>query len=198
LGALGEDGRLLGALLLGRLWSVIQGRGAIPPERRHRALFVLDEFQRVLVLPVDLSDAFVAARGLGVGIVAAHQHLGQLRPDIRAAVLSDARSKIAFQLGRDDARVMAGVLGSGLTPEDIQSLGRFETYQALTQQGRTLPPASVRTLALPPSLGTEPEVRRRSRQRWGTPRRDVDAELLARRQSKSDGPVGQRKRGGTP
>jgi hypothetical protein len=97
LGALGPDtGQLFGALLLGRLWSVIQSRGAVPPEQRRPALLVLDEFQRVLRLPVDLGDGLVTARGLGVGMVLAHQHLGQLRPEIRAAVAANARSKICF------------------------------------------------------------------------------------------------------
>lgn len=198
LGSLGpEAGQLLGALLLGQLWSAIQRRGAVPPERRAKALLVLDEFQRVLHLPVDLSDALVAVRGLGVGIVAAHQHLGQLRPEMRAAVLSNARSKICFQLGRDDARVMAGVLGGGLTPEDLQALDPHETYQALTKQGRSLPPASVMTLALPPSLATAAAVRNKSQKAWGRPRAEVDAALLERRQTKAtSAPVGKRQRGG--
>ena len=52
----------------------------------------IDEFQDYLHLPTDLADALAEARGLGVGLTLAHQHLAQLRPQMRSAVLANARS----------------------------------------------------------------------------------------------------------
>ena len=74
------------------------------------------------MLPTDLGDALGQARGLGVGFALAHQHLQQLDPATRAAVLANARNRVAFQLAHDDARVWPAA--SRLPEaEDFSSLG---------------------------------------------------------------------------
>ena len=143
----------------------------------------------------------VQARGLGAGLVLAHQHLGQLTPAVRAAVLANARSKVVFQLNHDDAVLLAKQLGAGLTPADLQQLGRFETYQALYTGQGAIRPASAVTLPLGPSLGTLEQVRARSRAAYGRSRAEVDAELIARRTPSSQqaaGPIGSRRREARP
>jgi hypothetical protein len=57
---------------------------------------VLDEAQDFLRLPVALGDAVAQSRGLGVGWTVAHQNLGQLNPELRAAVLANLRSKLVM------------------------------------------------------------------------------------------------------
>jgi len=64
-----------------------------------------------------------------VGLTLAHQHLGQLNPQMRSAVLANARSRVVFQLAADDARVFTA--DSPLDPEDFRSLGAFEAYAQL-------------------------------------------------------------------
>jgi type IV secretory pathway TraG/TraD family ATPase VirD4 len=96
-----ETSQLLGALVLAQLWQAILGRGAIEPAKRHPAMVYVDEFQDYVRLPTDLGDALAQARGLGVGLTLAHQHLAQLGPDMRSAVLSNARSRVVFQSGDD-------------------------------------------------------------------------------------------------
>ena len=92
---------------------------------------------------------------------------------------------------------LAPELGSGLTADDLQSLDAFETYQLLHVPGGQTRTASARTLPLVRSLRSGPAVRKRSRQQFGKPRAEVDAELLARRTTPtSAAPVGSRRRGG--
>jgi len=177
-----ETGQLLGSLIIGALWATIQTRSLVAPERRHPVFVYVDEFADVLRLPQDLGDSLAKARGLGVGMVLAHQHLGQLTPNVKAAVAANARSKIVFQCGYDDAGALAKLLGGGLTSNDVQHLAKFETYQALCVGGRTLSPASAVTLPLGPSLGTLSDVQRRSRERYGVVREETDRNQIARRQ----------------
>lgn len=192
-----ESAQLLGSLLLGSLWATVQQRAQLPAERRHPVIIYLDEFHELLRLPTDFGDALAQARGLGVGLVMAHQNLDQLTPSLRSAVMANARSKIVFAAGHDDARSLAKVLGCGLTPEDIQGLGLYETYQALCVGGITRSPASARTRPLPTSLGTLSEVRRRSAEGYGRDGEEVDDELRARRRvAPKEVAVGSRKRGG--
>lgn len=192
-----EAAALLGSLLVGMLWQTIQGRSEIPPERRHPVGLVIDEFQNYLHLSTDLSDVLAQARGLGVGVVAAHQHLGQLTPKVKAALLANAQSRVLFRLPADDAAVMAKT-SRLLSTEDIEGLGRYETYVSLVSQGAVTPYASARTLPLPEPVRDPNVVVERSRARWGIPVKEIDAQHRAILEPRSDGggPIGPRRRGG--
>lgn len=170
----GEAASLLGGLILNQLWGAALRRTTIAPSRRRPAFVYVDEVQDYLHLPTDLGEALVQARGLGVGFVLAHQHLSQLDPATRAAVLTNARSRVCFQLGTDDARALAT---PPLTADDFRELPAFEVYAQLLAAGAVQPWCSARTTAAPAALGSGSEVRRRSRQRYGTDRSIVEAEL---------------------
>jgi hypothetical protein len=201
-GAIGaENAYLLGSLLLGQLYDRIQARSRVRPSERHPVAIFLDEFQQVLRLPLGMADALATARGLGVGFTLAHQELGQLSPTVRSAVAANCRSRIFFQLGHDDAAVVAKLLGHGLTASDLEHLRAYETYQALAHGGVTTRPVSVATLPLPGSLDNLPMIRRRSAERYGQNGEAVDAELRVRRRTAPPVPnmaVGSRRRGGRP
>jgi hypothetical protein len=193
-----DAAQLFGSLVVARLWATIQRRTAVPSERRHPVFIYLDEFGEVMRLPLDFGDALAEARGLGVGLTLAHQSLSQLPPNLRAAALTQPRSRVTFQSSYDDAVGLARALGGGLTPADVQQLGMYESYQALSVGGRTAMPASVATRPLPPSLNSFDAVLAQSRRQWGQKRATVDAELVQRRtvEGVKDSPIGSRKRGG--
>src|SRR5439155_23216145 len=123
-----EAAALLGSLFVAELWQAVLGRAAIAPERRHPVVVYADEFQDYVHLPTDMADALAQARGLGIGLVLAHQHLAQLPANLKAAVLTNARSRVCFQLAADDAQVMAKLAGEQLEAKDFQRLRRFEAY----------------------------------------------------------------------
>jgi hypothetical protein len=190
-----DTGQLLGSLLMGKLWAIIQSRSQIPAERRHPVFLYLDEFADVLRLPGDLGDALAKTRGLGVGFCLAHQHLGQLTPSVRAAVAANARSRVVFQCGYDDAGPLAKLLGGGLTGTDLQQLALYETYQSLALNGRIMSPASAVTLPLVESRGVLGAVQQASREKYGVSRRDTDRALIERRTvSVPQSEVGSRRR----
>jgi hypothetical protein len=189
-----ESAQLLGALIVSQLWQAVLGRSRLVADHRAPAMVFVDEFQDFLRLPTDLGDALAQARGLGVGLTLAHQHLGQLTPDVRSAVMSNARSRIAFQAA-DDAPALAKALGGGLTPDDLRDLEAFHAYASLVGQGSVTASASARTLPLPPNLHNADRVRARSRERYGRPVADIEAESERRRVGeKPEGPVGGRRR----
>jgi hypothetical protein len=178
-GALGsETASLLGSLVVARLWQAVQGRGRVAPGRRSPVALVIDEFQDFLHLPTDLADVLAQARGLGLGLVLAHQHLAQLTPPVRAAVLANARSRIAFRLSAEDATVIAKATDL-LDASDFQSLGRYEAYASLVANSETQPFASIRTEALPAAGGDMRRVRDSSRELYGVARDEIEAALHA-------------------
>ncbi len=171
-----EAAALVGSLVVALLWQATQQRGA----NRRPVMVFIDEFQDVLNLPTDLADVLAQARGFGVRLTLAHQHLGQLTSQVRTAVLTNARSKIVFQTSAEDAPALARHLGPPLTPIDLQTLAATQVYAALTINGCTSPPASAHTHPLPDPLGSAGQVRDLSRQRYGHDRARVEAAIQAR------------------
>jgi hypothetical protein len=170
----GEASSLLGSLLLGQLWAAALRRAALPAERRHPTFVYVDEVQDYLRLSTDVGEALVQARGLGLGFVLAHQHLSQLDPAVRSAMLTNARSRVCFQLAAEDARTLAS---GSVTADDFRELPTFEIYAQLVADGAVQPWCSGRTE--PPSrvISKADEVRQRSRERFGVDRGAVDAEI---------------------
>lgn len=188
-----EAAGLLGAVVVSQLWQTALERSAIPVERRHPVCVFVDEFQDFLTLPTDLAEALAQSRGLGLPWTLAHQHLGQLAPAMRSAVLANARSRVVFQLAAEDARAFADTL---LEPDDLRSLGAFEAYAQLVAGDAVQPWLSLRTLPAAPTVSDPEQVRARSRERYATPREQVDSDLKQLRAGSHGGDLGPRGRTG--
>jgi TraM recognition site of TraD and TraG/Type IV secretory system Conjugative DNA transfer len=190
-----ETANLLGGLVVAQLWQAVQERSRIDPARRHPVMLYLDEFQNYLPLPTELDDVLAQARGLGLGMTLAHQHLAQLSSsEMRAAVLMNARSRIVFQSGSEDAGPLAKTLGGGLEPSDLTALGRFEAYARLMDRGTSTTPGSLVTLPLAASLGSRGNAAARSRGNYSQAAEEVDAAMAARRGNEAGGKSGGRRR----
>jgi len=176
-GSLGpETADLFGALVLSVLWQTTLGQARVPVDRRPSVGVVIDEWQNVLHLPTDLGDVLAQARSMGLLVTLANQHLGQLTNDVREAALSNARSKVCFQLTHGDAVTLTKG-GTLLKPADFQSLGAFEAYASLMAEGVSTPWASGRSRPAPNTIRRPEQVREASRQRYGRDRTGVDAGL---------------------
>ena len=71
------------------------------------------------------------------------QYLAQLPREMRAAVLANARSRIAFQLPQADAVVLAKG-HSELTADDFMALGQYEIYASLFVNGKVHPEQAIK------------------------------------------------------
>jgi hypothetical protein len=191
-----EAAALLGSLFVAELWQAVLGRGRVPVERRHPVVVYADEFQDYVHLPTDMADALAQARGLGVGLTLAHQHLAQLPGNLKAAVLANARSRVCFQLSGDDAQAIARLAGDLLQASDLQRLHRYEAYAQLVVGGEVTDFASIRTLPLPAPTSDPAAVREASRLRYGRPVDQVEAEIRKLLEGDPDdaGPLGRRRR----
>ena len=191
-----EAANLLGSLVVARIWQLTQERSEIKASRRHPVVVYLDEFQDYLHLPTDLADVLAQARGLGLGLVLAHQHLGQLTVSVRDAVLANAQSRICFRLGHDDATRIARSAGA-LEAEDFMALGNYEIYASILEGGAPTPFASART-SPPRRTRRDPALAGRElARRWGQPPEHVDQALqqVAGAGVEADAQLGRKKRG---
>lgn len=190
-GLLGEDtASLIGGLMLAKLWQTILGRAAVNSERRHPVFVYLDEFQDYLRLPIGMGDMLAQARGMGVGLVVAHQHLGQLSDSIRRDVLSNVGSRVIFQTTADDSRLLARDLEPHLTASDLRGLAAREIAVRIATPDRGLPPFTGRTVPPSDPISDAAAIRARSQTLYGRPL-PVDAPV-----AEDSGPVGRKRRGG--
>jgi hypothetical protein len=180
-GLLGDEAAaLIGSLVLTRLWQAVQRRAGVAAAERPVTFAYIDEFQDYLRLPLDMADALAQARGLGLGLTLAHQHLGQLTPSVRDAVLANARSRLIFQLSASDAHTLARELAPYLTAADLGGLGPFEVVASLHTGNHVAPPATGVTLPPPPVTGQADAAREASRLHYGIDRGKVETAIRRR------------------
>lgn len=189
-----EAARLLGSVAVAQLWQTIQARAALNVDSRNLTTIYVDELQEYVHLPTDLGDALAQSRGLGAAWHLSHQYTAQLPRDLRAGLFSNARSRICFQLGHEDA-VQFAKGHPEVTAEDFTALGQYEVYASLYAKGRVTPYASGRTQ--PPGKPTSDprQLRAASRSRYGQTLDQIEADLAALLQASGDvGSTGRKRR----
>lgn len=199
-GLLGDEtASLLGALITAQLWQAVAARASLPSTERAPAMVIIDEVQQILRLPVStIEDMLTQARGYGVSVTLAHQHLHQLPTDIREAAMSNTRSKVVFACSQKDAAVFAKEFGSGLTVDDLRDIEAHEAVTTIYAAGRTQPPTTIEVLPPATALRSAEVVKALSRARFGSDRTEVEAAILARQEPQpltGSGGVGRRRRG---
>jgi len=142
-GRLGEDSALiLGSLVVSTLGLAAFSRAERPLNERNPFFIYLDEFQNFTTLM--LANMMSELRKYGVGLTLAHQHLHQLEPDIRHAVLGNAATLISFRVGPEDAGIMAREFQPKFEVEDLINLPNRDIYLKLMIDGTPSPPFSAR------------------------------------------------------
>jgi hypothetical protein len=184
-GTLGEDtSRLLGSFLFARVWQAALARAAVAPEQRRDASCYVDEFHNYLDLPTPAEDVLAEARSYRLSLCLAHQHLAQLPRDLREAVAANARTKVYFQLSRDDAATLDREVRPELSAHDLAHLPVYTAAVRLCNDGQPGPAFTLTTEPLREATPDSAEaVRVSARQRYGRSREQVEAELAARQRT---------------
>ena len=180
-GSLGEDtARLVGALLVARVWQAAAAR-ADDPHRPDATLYI-DECQNFLALPTAIDDVLAEARGYHLSLVLAHQHLGQLPKDLFEAASANARNKVYFSVSPEDARALARHTEPYVKPYDLCHLGAYQVACRLVVSGEDLHAFTLRTRPMPTAIpGRAGEARDAARANAGRSVAERRHELLVRR-----------------
>jgi hypothetical protein len=163
-GTIGEQAaNLLGSLLVSHLQLVAMERGAMPPEQRVPFFVHVDEFQTFS------SDAFASllseARKFATHFCLANQYTDQLSNAVRAAVIGNAGTLIAFRVGSSDSELLA----PEFRPMDAGALADQEPFTAWLRRGSGRDRIFAEPKLYEP-LGTAEMIREQSRQRFGRSR----------------------------
>ncbi len=195
-GVLGDEAAsLLGSLLVSRIYSATQSRIALPEAERLPVTLYLDEAHRLTGSAIGLENLLAQARATKLSVVLATQFLQQYPPDIRLAVLSNARSKILYQPTAKDAQLYAAELKPFVTAEELQGLRRFEVVAQLVANQRVTEPVTATTAPPSAETGNGDRARAQSRKQYGRKREDIEAELKARHATvTTSAPIGRQRK----
>jgi hypothetical protein len=156
-GSLGEEGtRLVGSIIVAHTWAAATARTRLPQHLRRDATLTVDECQNFLALPDDIADILAEARGLRLGLILAHQNLGQLPPRLREGISANARNKVFFTVSPDDAPALARHTRPLLDEHDLAHLDAYHVAARLVRDGADTPAFTLRTRALPPRRTEHP------------------------------------------
>jgi len=162
---IGEDAAdLIGSVLLHRAWQAAQRLGPLALSDRPPFLCLIDECHRFCHLPQGMATALAQARGYGLGLVLAHQHLAQVADhELDEAIDANCQTKICFALAAADAKRMAPHFQPRLDAHDLQALGSYTIACRILHDSRELPAATAATL--PPPKPTPGDMAGAIRQR---------------------------------
>jgi hypothetical protein len=154
-GKIGElNSYMLGLILMTKLQVAIMQRASLPPEQRTPFYLFVDEFQNVM------TDAFIGmlaeARKYGLAVHLTNQYIAQLTDDMRDAVLGNAATLLAFQIGAQDVEALlpefethtSDRASQRLQEDDFQFLPPHHFWARLLLDGTTYP--AFRGQSLPP------------------------------------------------
>ncbi|MGW4294007.1 type IV secretory system conjugative DNA transfer family protein [Micromonospora chersina] len=159
-GILGEEtSRILGSLIVARVWQAAIARATIPEHQRKDACLYVDECQNFLTLPGSVGDMLAEARGFRLGLVLAHQDLAQLPKDVAAAVSANARSKLFFTVDPADARELSRHTKPELDEHDLAHLDVYTAAARLLVGNRELPSFTFVTNPPAPVVGEATAIR---------------------------------------
>lgn len=181
-GTLGEDtSRLLGGLLVARVWQEALRRSRVPEEQRRDCCMYVDEVHNYLALPHSFEDLLAEARGYRLSLCLAHQHLAQLPRAMSDALSANARTKLIFNCSPEDARSLERHVSPELSAHDLANLARHQAACRTLNDGETLPAFTLTTQALPDGEERRAaHLRAQSEHSFGSDLRSVERRLRAR------------------
>jgi hypothetical protein len=181
-GTLGEDtSRLLGGLLVARVWQEALSRSRLPEGARPDSCLYVDEVHNYLALPHSFEDLLAEARGYRLSLCLAHQNLAQLPRPMADALSANARTKLIFTCSPEDARVLERHTAPELSAHDLANLARHQAACRTLAHGQDQPAFTLTTTRLP--AGGErrgQRLRAQAEGRFGRDPRWVERRLRAR------------------
>jgi hypothetical protein len=182
-----ENSYLLGTFFVSKIYQAAMARQAQSKEARTVFYMYIDEFQN-FVTP-SMSSILSGTRKYGLGCILAHQDMSQLQKydtELANAVVSNAGTRVCFRIGDIDARRFADGFAS-FEAQDIQNLG---VGQAIARIERPEYDFTISTLVLN-DIDTEKAEEMKntiislSREKYGTPREEVEWSLEYLREQKA-------------
>ncbi|MDA1038645.1 MAG: type IV secretion system DNA-binding domain-containing protein [bacterium] len=172
-----EKSAFFGAVLITKLYQASMQRIRLPEEQRIPFYFYVDEFQNIATKTFE--NILAEARKFGFALTVANQNLSQLSASLRSSLFGNVASLVVFQISAEDAAIMANEMQPVFEVSDMINLSEREIYVKMTIDGRRWDPFSAEVLFVgdPKHRSFKEEIIKQSREKYATPRTEVEAEL---------------------
>jgi hypothetical protein len=154
-GKIGDtNAQLLGLIFVNKVNMAALSRADVPQDQRSPFYLYVDEFQNFT------TDAFATilseARKYELGLIMAHQYIGQLvaktsayeqqNTKLRDAVFGNVGTMLSFKIGAEDAEYMAKEYAPVLSEQDVIGIANYKCYIKLNINNTTSRPFSMETI----------------------------------------------------
>ncbi|MCU1231001.1 MAG: hypothetical protein JWO97_3885 [Acidobacteria bacterium] len=144
-GKIGEaPAMLFGSLLVSALAMAGLARADTNAAFRRDFVIYMDEFQTFTTLA--LATMMAELRKYKLPLVLANQHLEQLSPEVRSAILGNVGTLVVFRIGAADAMRIAKELGPNVEPDDLTFLENRNFWIRPLVGGKVWPPFTGKTI----------------------------------------------------
>jgi energy-coupling factor transporter ATP-binding protein EcfA2 len=145
-GILGADtSNLLAGLLLQTITLAAMSRQSLLEKERRPCHLYLDEFEHFLT--PGTAGMLSEVRKVGLSVTLANQYLHQLEGDVKAAVMGNVGTIIAFRVGPEDSRALSRHF-EDIAEADFQNLPNHELYVRMMIDGEPSESFSGRALKI--------------------------------------------------
>lgn len=173
-----ENSRLLGAMLVTKIYLTAMTRVDIPQEENRRDFYLyVDEFQNFAT--ESFASILSEARKYRLNLTLAHQYIAQMDETVQDAVFGNVGSMVTFRVGAQDAELLEKEYSPEFTIQDLVNLGFAQIYLKLMIDGVASRPFSATTLApypRPPRSFKE-EIVNRSQAKYGMKHLEVQESI---------------------
>jgi len=177
-GDLGEDQSFFfGTILTSIIWMAAYQRTKIPENKRRDFFLYVDEFQNFAT--PRFSEITSEGRKFRIGLIASHQNIAQVEDQsILKVVAGNANTIICLKASPDEEKFILPFMEPEVEKGDILNLAPYHFYMKVSNEasenafsGVTVP------LDISPSNEIEKAVLDHSREKYATPRDEVDEYL---------------------
>lgn len=179
-GKIGEtNSHLLGMIVVGKLLMAALGRVDMPEKERKDFYLYIDEFQNVTT--DSIAQILSEARKYRLGLIIAHQFIGQLSEDISKAVFGNVGSLAVLRVGAEDAEFLEKQFTPIFSAQDLINVDNYNYYARLLLNNVSTAPFNMKT---PMPTDGNPDIvepiKELSRLKFGRDREIVEREVASR------------------
>lgn len=184
------NSNLLGLILVSKIQIAAMRRQNMAKEDRKDFFLYIDEFQNYVTDSIE--SILSEARKYRLGLVIAHQYLGQLEKsdaltksslNLKWAIFGNVGTVMSYKLGAEDAEFMAKQFAPAYSDQDFVNMDKFKAAIKLSVDSQPTPGFSIappNPFAEMPDATTGNALRELSRLKYGREREFVEKEIIYR------------------
>lgn len=190
-GILGDqNSQLLGLIIVSKIQMAAMRRQKQEKKDRKDFFLYIDEFQNYVTDSIE--SILSEARKYRLGLVVAHQYLGQLHKsdaltksdvNLKDAIFGNVGTIMSYKIGPDDGEFLEKQFSPNFSREDLVNMDKFKAVMKLSVDGQPTPSFSV-TPQNPYLEKGDPKlakaIRELSRLKYGRPKEFVEREIIFR------------------